>query len=293
MFKSQSSTQIAESVRGLNKSGMPVVEIQHYAAAGAGLARFVARVVHTAASRANPQLIAESLKSKFNGQLQAVAGSVNVVDRGPVSETITGMLSVVRESVAIASSEDLKGFTAVAANMYLDDEERMWTLNTTTAGNIMVRTTGIDDDQALVGLLHAVASSTATSGESQRMSALASAVRSKVEGGKFVSYVNQHNELVQGFIVAVASDDAELAVALPVDGEPEQININAVTEVHNISDDVLPELSEDEQIQVAVASARGSVNIDMILDYYKKVFVRSPDYFAEFAKRVRGHQFCC
>ncbi len=291
MYKSQSSTQTAAALDSL-KSDLPTVNIQHYAAAGAGLARITANVVHTAASRKDPSLVSRALRDKFNGQLQAVAGSLKIADTGPVSETITGLVSCVRESIAVASSDDMKGFTAVAANMYLDDEERMWTLNTTAAGQLMVRTTGIDDDQALIGLLNAVASSAPTSSENVRLSAIASSVRAQVEGGKLVSYVNGNNEL--GFGVVVATDaDSDAAVVLPYEkgSDAEQISVNAVTEVHETPNEVLPDLTEDEQIQIAVASGRGAVDLEMLLDYYRKMFIRNPEYFEEFARRLRSHVF--
>lgn len=291
MYSSLSSAQVTKAVDSL-KSDLPTVDIQHYAGAGSGLARFVARVVHTAASRKNSALVSEAIRNKFNGQLQAVAGSLRIEDKGPVSDTISGVVSVVRESVAIASSEDMTGFRAVASNMYLDDEERMWTLNTTAAGNLMVRTTGIDDDHALIGHLSAVASSARTAQEGERLQAVASAIQSKIEGGKFVSYVNHNNEIAHGFIVVTASDEP-VAVVLPMgQGDAEQVALTAVTEVHEVSSDVLPVLTEDEQVQISIASARGAVNMEMMLDYYRRVFARSDEYFNAFADRLRSHSFC-
>lgn len=275
------------------KSDQPTVEIQHYAPAGSGLARFVGRVIHTAKSRADDSLVLKAIRDRFDGRMCAVAGSVQVVDKGPVSDTVTGVLSVVRESIAVASSEDMNGFRAIASNMFLDEEDRMWTLNKTEAGSLLIRSNGIDDDQALLGMLHAVASSAATSMQAQQLAAVASSVKNQIEAGKFASYVNVNNELATGFIVAVASDEnSSQVVILPgADAEAESVDANAVVEVQDVPNDVLPSLSEDEQIQISIAASRGAVNIEMMLDYYRKVFGHRPDYYDQLAQRIRSHAF--
>ena len=56
-------------------------------------------------------------------------------------------------------------------------------------------------------------------------------------------------------------------------------------------EDVLPELSSDEQVQISIAASRGAVNLDMMIDYYRKVFGHSAQFFDQFVQRLRSHQF--
>lgn len=290
-FKSESTAAIAQSMKDLNKAGLPVIDLKHFAVAGSGLARIVANVVHTDASRQNPELVTQAIAKKFENQLQAVAGSIHVVDSGPLTDTITGVLGVQRETIAVNGSDNLKGFKAVASNMYLDDEDRMWTLNTTAAGNLLVRANGVEDDAALLNMLSAVASAAQTSTESVNLRAVASSVRQSLAAGQYVSYVNVNNVLAHGYIVAMAGDETALVLA-PGQEEAETINVNAVVASHEISDEVLLDLDEDEKTQIAIASARGAVPIEAMVDYYRRVFIRSPEYFQQFEQRLRGHAFC-
>lgn len=290
-FKSEASS-IVKQMQETNKAGLPTLEIQHFAVAGAGLARVVAKVIHTEQSRANPELVRQAFANKFDGNMVAVAGSVRQLDRGPLTSTISGVLSVQRETVAVASDADMKPFRALASNMYLDDEDRMWSLNKTAAGNLMVRSTGIDDDHALIGMLQAVATAAPTTQESVRLRAVASSVAENLQPGDYASFVNANNAMDHGYIVAMAGDGTALVKTQhgPEDGEI--INVAAVVETHELPEDVLPELSQDEQMEVAVAAARGTVSIDQMLDYYRRVFIRSSDYFEKFADRLRNHAFC-
>lgn len=274
------------------KSDKPVVEIKHFAPAGSGIARVVANVIHTAASRANPNLIGEVLREKTQNRLTAVAGSFRTVDEGPLSSVITGVLAFNRESIAIASSEDLQGFTAVASNMFMDVEDRMWNLHKTESGSLLVRSTGIDDDQELVGLLASLSSSPQTSGESRQLSATASSVRNRIAGGQYVSFVNANNMLAQGFVVVTAADSDDVVVLTDEKAEPEAIKANAITEIHDLGQDAPQvELTEQEQVDVAVASAAGRITLDMMVDYYRRMFAASPEYFEMFKSRLLSHAF--
>ncbi len=270
----------------------PTVEIKHFALAGSGLARIVARVVHTAKSRVDANLVRSAIAKKFDNQLEAVAGSFSLKDRGPVSDVITGLVTPRREAIAVASSADMNGFRAIAGNMFLDEEDRIWSLNKTAAGSLLVRTTGIDDDSTLLGMLTATASSVINGKEEREMIATASAVRNNVVGGSYVTFVNANNLVDHGYILATANDNGnEVAAVLPAGAdEAQEISVNAVIDVHEISPK-MPQFSEEEEMQQNVAVASGRVNLDMLLDYYKKVFAADPSYYEQFATRLKEYSF--
>ena len=297
MYSSHSSAQTIAAAASI-KTDAPTVKVKHFAPAGAGLARIVAEVVHTAASRANPKLVTQALRDRFEGRIAAVAGSLKSVDKGPVSETFTGIVSVVREAVAIGGDKDMKPFRAVASNMYLDEEGSMWTLSKTAGGSLMVRSTGIDDDASLISMLASVSSSPATSMQGQQMAAIASSVRDSAEGGDYITYVNANNEISHGFLVAVATveeagEEQHMGIVLPYgeNAEAESISLNAITEVQEVEDDNIPELPEEQQVQIAVAAARDALNIDHMLDYYRRLFAHAPEYYQQIDQRIRSHAF--
>ncbi len=277
----------------------PTVNIQSFDLAGKGIARVICSVNHTGASRENHGLVAKAIRQKFGGKMEAVAGSFTSISKGTFQEVITGVVSVVREAMPV-TKENLLGFKSISSNMFMDEEENMWVVRKSAAGDLVVKTTGIDDDMSLLALLQQSCSgSTSLSSVSDHraMVAQASAVAMGCEGGDFVSYVDVNNQLKCGFLVATAADEdgqvPDKAVILPV-GEDEEVVVStqAITEIHD--QDSFPEVEQDdsEVIDAAVSAARGSVNINVLLSYYKKVFKRSPKFYNEFAKRIRSHAFC-
>lgn len=273
------------------RSDEPTIEVQSYALAGAGLARVMIEVTHNAASRANPKAIADALKNRLNGKMEAVAGSFASIEKSNFTERLTGLVAAVREIVPV-TDESSKGMKAVASNMFMDDEQHMWVLRKTEAGQLFVKTTGIDDDMSLVGMLDACASAGfRNSPDYGRMVAQCSSLANSVEGGDFVSYVNGDNMVVAGFVVAGVAGEEEIVV-LPVGGsEGETINKAAVTQIHAQDEFPAHEQTGEEEVETVVAAGRGAIDINFLLDYYKKVYARSPQFYQMFAQRLQSHQF--
>lgn len=287
MFQSRSSS-LHTAVAG-SRSADPVVELQSYAIAGAGLARVMVQVTHNEASRNDPSVISSALRKLVGGKMEAVAGSFISLDKGSYTERIAGIMSVVREAIPV-TPESTKLFRATASNMFMDDEKDMWVLRKTEAGQLYVKTTGIDDDMALIGMLDACASAGfRNSPDCAKMVAQCSALASKVEGGDFVSYVNFDNSLSLGYVVATAANSDD-AMILPVGAdEGEAIKKAAITQIHAQNEFPSHVQNEQEQADTAVAAARGGIDINFLLDYYKKVYARSPKFYSEFAQRLQAH----
>jgi hypothetical protein len=72
---------------------------------------------------------------------------------------------------------------------------------------------------------------------------------------------------------------------------PDTLNGVPVTIDESTGEIQCVEMSEQEQMDQAVSVSRGVVDVSTLLDYYKKVFARSPEYYAKFAERVRKHAF--
>lgn len=290
MFKTHSSGALMAAIAGA-RTGSPVVEVQSYAVAGKGLARVMVEVTHNEASRNDPSIIASSLREKFEGKLEAVAGSFVTLDTGRFTQRITGLVAAVREAMPV-TEQSTKLFKALSSNMFMDDEKDMWVLRTSAAGQLFVKTTGIDDDMSLIGMLDACASASfRTSPEYGRMVAQASAVSNSVEGGDFVSYVNADNVVACGFVVAGVAGEEDIVV-LPVGGqEIETINKAAVTEIHAQNEFPAHEQTGDDEVATVVAAGRGAIDINFLKDYYKKVYARSPKFYDMFVARLQAHQF--
>lgn len=275
---------------GSLKTDLPTIEVKHYALAGSGLARIVANVFHTAASRANPALVLQAIRAKLDNKMAAVAGSFHSVEKGPVTEVLSGLVSVIRESKAIGEGSDMTGFKAYASNMFLDNEGDIWSLKKTEAGSILVRSSGIEDDESLIKVLKACCSSAVTRSESAAMTAHASAVVSKVEAGNYVSFVDSNDIIKQGFVVAT-TDEGQAVVLSSATAAEEVVPLETITQIHDQSEFPEVALNEQEQTNIAVATARGAVDLSMMLEYYKKIYSSDPKFYEMFAERIRAHSY--
>lgn len=288
MLASKNDRSIQKAVTSV-KTDLPTVALRSYSSAGSDLARVVVDVTHTSASRKDPSLVASAIRAKLNNKFEAIAGTFRVLDKGFYTDRLTGVVGVVRQIIAV-DEQSMKGFTAVASNMFMDVEKDMWVLKKTAAGDLLVRTTA-EDEIELTGLLDAVASAGFRNTNEYRMlAAQCSSVASELKGGDFASYVDYNNQIVHGFVVATTDED-EVLVLQPGAEDPEVIKASAVVEIHDTSE--IPEIEEsDEEIvdrEVAVAS--GKVDVEYLVNYYKKVYGHNAKFFAEFAKRIRNHAF--
>ena len=269
----------------------PTIKALGYALAGDGLARVVVEVTHNQYSRENHSLVSESMSKLFDNKLCAVSGSFRSIDKAPYTERIVGVVRVNTQSVP---KEHAANFRSVSSNIFMDDEDKMWVLRKTEAGDILVKNTGIEDHDSLRGLMDVVCSGGySLSSEFRAAEASISRAQSSVQGGSFVQYVsNQDAETRFGYVVASVDDKL---IVLPhdasADSEGEVVDKNAVVEEYDTDKAPEVEMSEQEKMDQAVSVSRGVVGVSQLLDYYRKVFARSGPYYAEFAKRVRSHSF--
>ncbi len=265
---------------------LPNVEIRAFKPAGNGLARVIVDITHTSASRDNPELVSKSLTQKLEGKLSAVSGTFTTVEKTRVNERIAGVVGVNRQIVA--ASSDMKGFRSSSANMFMDEEKNMWVMRKTEAGNILIKTTGVDDDTSLLKLLESC-SSTQTSQARDFYSH--SSAEPNVTGGDFVSFVANDNTVCAGFVAAVVSGTDDLII-VPVGGESgEVVKKGAVTDIHAQNEFPADQDTAEGQVDAVVAASRGGSSLDTIVAYYKRVYNRNPAFFKEFEKRIRGHHY--
>jgi len=269
----------------------PTVKVLAYALAGEGLARVTAEVSHNRFSREDHNLVSESLSKLFENHLSPVTGSFQSIDKAPYTERISGVVRVNTQSVPMSAAKD---FRSVSSNIFMDDEDKMWVLRKTEAGDILVKNTGIEDHDSLRGLLDVVCGSGySLSSEFRASISKVHGMQEQVAGGSYVQYVSQHGtETKFGFVVASAEDDK--LIVLPSDGSVEDgevVDRQAVVAEYDTAEMPEPEMSEQEKMDTAVSTSRGVVGLSTLLDYYKKVFARSPKFYEEFARRAKGHSF--
>lgn len=272
----------------------PIVSVSSYAVLGSGLARINASVIHAAGSREDHALVTKSLSKYFDNKLAVVEGSFRCYSKNSVSEQISGLIRVNTECVAL-TDENEGSFRALSSNIYVDNEDKMWQLRASEGGRLLVKETGIGDEDALESLLqHAIKGGSSFSSAEQvslsNAAEIANKICSTLEGGSYVVYASSlTNKTEHGFVVATAEDG--FIVVSSDTGAEELVKPAAIVE--QLATEQMPsaELSEQEKIDIAVSTSRSGVNVNQIVAYYKKVYGQHKEFFAELSKRIRGHAF--
>lgn len=227
-----------------------------------------------------------------NPRLTAIAGSFVTLNDAKYTATIEGLACIQQESVVLTDM-NRDDFKAVASNMYMDEDEKLWSLRRTEAGDILINANAADEYTVMSSLMQSVASAKDPQ-LSSRLDSLMSAnneVRDALEGGDLVFYaVAGTSEPAMGFVVCDIQNEAGVDQGLAVvsiNGEEDQISRGQV-----ISAVASQELDCDDEQDAIEAVAAGNISYEFARDYYKRMFMRSPQYFEAFWSRFKSHAFC-
>lgn len=257
--------------------------IQQIDKISSGLGIVVARIVHDRDYKVGAECAA-SISAALNNEFFPVEGAMMTV---ATTSNSTFVRAIVSKAQEILPASELKTMQSVSANMYMDKEEKLWSLRSSESGDILVRSAEMNDMDELVDMIHSV-SSTQYIMETQfpdihKNLMQQDAYRAATIGGDMVSFVS--NSSVQtGFVAAQVEDEGRLEYAV-VDKEGE---------VHSISSQqILARLEGGELDCWPDLSISMSANIDTnkLVEYYSQVFRYSPDYLAKIEQIILSHGF--
>jgi hypothetical protein len=277
----------------LHKNAKPEIKIVGIEAmSNEGYARVTASVAHQGKSREDHSLVISALTTKFGNKVRAVDGSFHVLASDKGSDTFTGIVSCNPESVAY--DEDLKGYRALSGNMFMDDDEMLWSLQKTESGDILIKSRGRDDADVMSELMSSLSSAVigTSAFESVSSSKADACVRNGVVGGDFVIFVDPNTEQVKfgSVIASVEQEDgsgAGLCVLASDEGSKSAIIDRGM--VLSSFEDV--DFSDEGLVGEEEAVAANGHSLDEIEAYYSRVFQRDPAYFEKFMARWKSHVF--
>lgn len=247
-----------------------------------------ARVTGTIRATATAEQLRNAV-TRLGDRLCAVAGSFVKVNKTGMAHTVEGIVTVHQERIAL-TPEIRDNFKAVSSSMYLDEEEKIWNLKRTPAGEILIRAAVGDEDTLLSNMLQSVASSSPQSRDVHRQASECDASRASIQGGDLALFVGSEGTPVMGFVVAAVANadgtDAGLSMVTRSMEDVELIDRNQV--VAFVAGSEL-ELQKDDAVK-ALASG-GRVDMDFIANYYRQVFMRDTAYFEKFMERFNAHVF--
>lgn len=272
---------VTAAIRTVRKGGPELNLRRATACAGNKFARITGTILATASATD----IAAAVR-KLNGKLSPIEGTFVTVASDGTTKTIEGVVGLLQERIVL-SDENRAQFESIASNMYLDSEERLWSAKKTDAGEILIKSHAGDDLEVMKGLMQCVASSTTWERETSVATANLGTARNEVEGGDLITYVNHDGRVTMGFALASVyeTEESTASVLLVVDRENdmEQIDRNLVVACVKAADIEADETAEFEAV------AAGSLSIERIREYYRKMFIRRPEYFEKFWARFTSH----
>lgn len=239
------------------------------------------KVAVTAGATSTSSEILGAINEQFGGKLRAVARSFRIVegsnqDRNNVQISLEGYLVPNVEIIATASEQGQK-MKCVAANMFLDQSDCIWS----KTGDFLYKKSDIETSEELNQFL------TECSSSNIRMRKTAGFEAASVNSGDFISYMSK-GEMCYGFVVASDYPNRKLMVLAEGEEEPEVIDTFDVQTSTPIDDEKVRFPEEEEMVETSATS----VDVNAIVNYYKRWFTYNPAYAQMLIDRLKGHSFC-
>jgi hypothetical protein len=239
------------------------------------------RVAVVASSEVTKSDILTSINEKFNGKLRAVARSFRIVetansDRNNVQVQLEGYVVPNVEIIAL-SSEQGSRMKCVASNMFLDAGDCIWS----KTGDFLYKKSDVETAEELNQFLTECASSTV------RMRKTVGFEQVVVASGDFISYMSK-GEMCYGFVVASDESNGKLMVLAEGEEDPEVIDTFDVQDQAVINDDQVRFPEEEEMVETSATS----VDVNALVNYYKRWFAYNPKYAQTLIDRLKSHSFC-
>ncbi|QQO90330.1 hypothetical protein pEaSNUABM5_00188 [Erwinia phage pEa_SNUABM_5] len=229
-----------------------------------------------------------SVSAATDREYMSVSGSASIIDDGRTHTYARVIMQRMQDVKDVAEVTEMR---ALSKNMYLDQNERMWTIRKSESGqDVLVRNQDINDNAELLEMLRSVSSATPEQLRSQNpevahLYANHNLLLAGAVGGDMVSFVSNSGEVKVGFVAAQVTDDNSFLV---VDREGNEEQITSKSMVALVDGD---ELDPKQFPQLDSLSAAGGVDTQKLLDYYAQVFRYAPEYYEQLAARILAHNF--
>ena len=231
----------------------------------------------------NPSVntITAGIQKLFKGELNVVEGSVKVQSKGKFFTSVSAHL--VRNTVVRAVGDSIpQGFISLSRNIFMEERDsKTWKLITNSEGKqILVRDNNVETDADMEKLLSSLSSANHQyTAEAKSLVATASAMMQGIGVGVLVSYVTESSQKL-GFVVQDMDNQGCYGVA----NASGFTSVSANRIVHTFDlEQYYGELSLPKAEAVA-----GTVDINVMVDYYKKVFGHNKDFMDRMLNMVKN-----
>lgn len=241
--------------------------------------------------------VALALQEVTGHNLVPIASCSKVIEHTPYKTTVRAFMSVASE--AIPYVDGMEGFQSVSSNIYMDAEEKIWSLRQSESGKTLVRSHVIDDQAEIAELLNAcsnVTDLTANSRDQGYFQAVASIVQDRANPADLVSFVA--GGVLQLGIVAATHENEQ---GMPLDtmtviacNAENAVSIDHANIVENFGDMVSSSSNPEgyAEPENEMVSQSGNASVEDIVSYWKRVYGHNTAFFAKMESQIRSYQFC-
>ena len=232
-----------------------------------------------------------SLSQATQNKVHVLPNSVIQTEAGRVVSSIRAIM--IPMTNIIPAPENMQGFTALSSNMYVDSHDAMWGLRETASGRFLVMA---DEQTNIDQLMDMMASCSSNMADLQagapavaRNIAAHEQALTGLEQGDVVSYYSAlSNSMRVGAVVdASTAEVTQYVTVAPLNGdEHEAISTSAVAVFVDHNEIEYP------QAEVSLSATAGSPDVERLVDYFRRMFSYSPEYFRTLETRIRSHAFC-
>lgn len=243
---------------------------------GTALTRVYGRLDRRANSTLSAVEATQVIRKSLGGKVQAVADTFTVLASDQISDLVTGLIMPLRVSKPFTEGEE--GMRVMAGNMFMDQEENLWKLQKTEAGQLLIRSE-LDNLEEIQGMMASLCSGVGAGivAANEAWVQQHYAAVNRIGGGADILYVDPETFAVTAAtVIAEIEEDANSVAIAGADG------ISSITRDLIVCEASFDGLTDGEEEATAAS-------IDDIADYYRRVFQRRPEYFEEFMSRWRSH----
>jgi hypothetical protein len=227
--------------------------------------------------------ITAGIQKLFKGELNVVEGSVKVQSKGKFFTSVSAHL--VRNTVVRAVGDSIpQGFISLSKNIFMEERDsKTWKLITNSEGKqVLVRDNNVETDADMEKLLSSLSSvNHQYTAEAKALVATASSLVNDLNVGVLVSYVNASANQELGFVVQNMDAQGCYGIA----NANGFVSVAAAHIVHTFD---LEQYYGELSLPKAEAIA-GSVDINVMIDYYKKVFGYNTDFMNRMLSMVKNN----
>lgn len=241
-------------------------------------------------SRVDRKEFMSSLSAASENKFRVVPNSVTHMFSDRLSSFVRAVM--IPTVNIIPAPDNMSTFTALSANMYVDSNDTMWALRQNADGNVLVMASEQENIDQLMDMMASCSSTITTLRTVDPVTAKAfeqhESMLTGIECDDVVSaYCSESNSVRIGSVVAVdkRGTEAKIIVAPFDGGDKFESTSSAICVFVDGKEIQYPALQ-----QTSLSS--GAVDIERLVDYFRRMFSYSPEYFQTLESKIRNHAFC-